>query len=247
MLGSSWCLFVSAPDRRPASCRCTSGCRSRTRRCLAVYVSALMSGVMTKVAIYGFVRIVFGLLGEPEWWWAMVVLAIGGGTALIGVLYAVMEQDLKKLLAYSTIENIGIVFVGLGLALAFRANRLDPAAALALTAALMHVVNHALFKSLLFFGAGAVLTATGCRDLDRLGGLIHPHAGDEPCLPRWRGGNLGASAFQRLRLRVADLPGGAAQPADPAMGPQAHDPGRRRAPWRLRRRSPERASCAPSA
>ena len=89
------------------------------------HVSALMSGVMTKVAIYGFVRIVFGLLGEPEWWWAMVVLAIGGGTALIGVLYAVMEQDLKKLLAYSTIENIGIVFVGLGLALAFRANRLD--------------------------------------------------------------------------------------------------------------------------
>ena len=138
------------------------------------HVSALMSGVMTKVAIYGFVRIVFGLLGEPEWWWAMVVLAIGGGTALIGVLYAVMEQDLKKLLAYSTIENIGIVFVGLGLALAFRANRLDSAAALALTAALMHVVNHALFKSLLFFGAGAVLTATGCRDLDRLGGLIHP-------------------------------------------------------------------------
>jgi formate hydrogenlyase subunit 3/multisubunit Na+/H+ antiporter MnhD subunit len=137
------------------------------------HVSALMSGVMTKVAIYGFVRIVFDLIGEPEWWWAMVVLAMGGGTAVLGVLYAVMEKDLKKLLAYSTIENIGIVFVGLGLALAFRANRLDWAAALALTAALLHVLNHALFKSLLFFGAGAVLSATGLRDLERLGGLIH--------------------------------------------------------------------------
>jgi NADH:ubiquinone oxidoreductase subunit 5 (subunit L)/multisubunit Na+/H+ antiporter MnhA subunit len=83
-----------------------------------------------------------------------------------------MEKDLKRLLAYSTIENIGIVFVGLGLGLAFRANRLDWAAALALSAALLHVLNHMLFKSLLFFGAGAVLTATGLRDIERLGGLI---------------------------------------------------------------------------
>jgi hydrogenase-4 component B len=137
------------------------------------HVSAVMSGVMTKVAIYGFMRIVFDLLGDPEWWWAMVVLALGGGTAVLGVLYAVMEKDLKKLLAYSTIENIGIIFVGLGLALAFRANRLDWAAALALSAALLHVLNHMLFKSLLFFGAGAVLSVTGVRDIERLGGLIH--------------------------------------------------------------------------
>src|SRR5215208_1933876 len=137
------------------------------------HVSALMSGVMTKVAVYGFVRIVFDLLGPPAWWWGALVALIGGITAVMGVLYALMQTDLKRLLAYSTVENIGIVFVGLGLALAFRANRLDSAAALALTAALMHVVNHALFKSLLFFGAGAVLGATGERNMERLGGLIH--------------------------------------------------------------------------
>jgi len=137
------------------------------------HVSALMSGVMTKVAVYAFIRIVFDLLGPPDWWWGEVVLAIGGLTAVLGVLSALMQTDLKRILAYSTIENIGFVFVGLGLALAFRANGMEAAAALALTAALLHGVNHAVFKSLLFFGAGAVLTATGARDLERLGGLIH--------------------------------------------------------------------------
>src|SRR5665647_2318356 len=91
----------------------------------------------------------------------------------MGILYALMERDLKRLLAYSTIENIGIIFVGLGLAMAFQANGQKLAAALAFTAALFHVLNHALFKTLLFLGAGAVLTATGERDMDRLGGLIH--------------------------------------------------------------------------
>jgi formate hydrogenlyase subunit 3/multisubunit Na+/H+ antiporter MnhD subunit len=137
------------------------------------HVSALMSGVMTKVAVYGFVRIVFDLLGTPEWWWGAVVALAGGVTAVIGVLHALMEQDLKRVLAYSTVENLGIVFAGLGLALAFEANHMQVAAALALTAALLHVFNHSLFKSLLFFGAGAVLTATGARDMERLGGLIH--------------------------------------------------------------------------
>lgn len=137
------------------------------------HVSALMSGVMTKVAVYGFIRIVFDLVGEPAWWTAVLLLVLGGGTAVLGILHALMERDLKRLLAYSTIENIGIVFASLGLALAFRANAMEWAAALALTAALFHVLNHSLFKSLLFFGAGAVLTATGQRDLDRLGGLIH--------------------------------------------------------------------------
>ncbi len=136
------------------------------------HVSALMSGVMTKVAVYGFVRIVFDLLGPPAWWWGVPVLAIGGGTAVLGVLYALMQSDLKRVLAYSTIENIGLIFVGLGLALAFEANGFRTAAALALTAALFHAFNHALFKSLLFFGAGAVLVATGERQMDRLGGLI---------------------------------------------------------------------------
>jgi formate hydrogenlyase subunit 3/multisubunit Na+/H+ antiporter MnhD subunit len=137
------------------------------------HVSALMSGIMTKVAVYGFVRIVFDLLGPPEWWWSMVVLALGGSTAVLGVLYALMQHDLKRLLAYHTVENIGIIFTGLGLALAFKANGLSAAAALALTGALFHVLNHMLFKSLLFFGAGAVLNATGERDMERLGGLIH--------------------------------------------------------------------------
>jgi len=137
------------------------------------HVSALMSGVMTKVAVYGFVRIVFDLLAQPTWWSSMVVLALGGVTAVLGVLYALMQHDLKRLLAYHTVENIGIIFIGLGLALAFQANGMVLAAALALTAALFHVFNHSVFKSLLFFGAGAVLSATGERDMEHLGGLIH--------------------------------------------------------------------------
>jgi len=136
------------------------------------HVSALMSGVMTKVAVYGFVRIVFDLLGPPEWWWSMVVLAVGAPSATLGVLYALMQRDIKRVLAYSTIENVGIVFVGLGLALAFRAGAMNSVAALAFTAALLHVFNHAAFKSLLFFGAGSVLNATGERDMEKLGGLI---------------------------------------------------------------------------
>jgi hydrogenase-4 component B len=137
------------------------------------HVSALMSGVMTKVAVYGFVRIAFDLLGPPAWWSGTMVLAVGGVTAVLGVLYALMEHDLKRLLAYHTVENIGIIFIGLGLALAFGANQLPVAAALGLTAALFHVFNHSVFNSLLFFGTGAVLTATGERDMDHLGGLIH--------------------------------------------------------------------------
>ena len=137
------------------------------------HVSALMSGVMTKVAIYGFIRVIFDLLGQPTWWASVVVLFLGGITAVMGILYAMMEKDLKRLLAYSTIENVGVIFVSLGLALAFQANGLKLAAALAFTAALFHVLNHSFFKSLLFFGAGAVLTSTGERDMDKLGGLIH--------------------------------------------------------------------------
>jgi formate hydrogenlyase subunit 3/multisubunit Na+/H+ antiporter MnhD subunit len=137
------------------------------------HVSALMSGVMTKVAIYGFIRIGFDLLGEPAWWWSSVLLVLGGATAALGVLYALMQTDLKRLLAYSTVENVGIVFIALGLAMAFRANNIAWAAALALTAALLHAFNHSLFKSVLFFGSGAVLDATGTRDIERLGGLIH--------------------------------------------------------------------------
>jgi hydrogenase-4 component B len=137
------------------------------------HVSGLMSGVMTKVAVYGFVRIVFDLVGAPAWWWSMVVLAVAGVTTVMGVLYALMQHDLKRLLAYHTVENIGIIFIGLGLALAFKAYDTPFAAALAFTASLLHVFNHSLFKSLLFFGSGAVLNATGERDMEHLGGLIH--------------------------------------------------------------------------
>ena len=137
------------------------------------HVSALMSGVMTKVAIYGFVRVVFDLLGEPVWWSSVLVLFLGGITAVMGILHALMQSDLKRLLAYSTIENVGVIFVGLGLALAFATNDMAGAAALALTASLFHAFNHSLFKSLLFMAAGAVLTATGARDMEKLGGLIH--------------------------------------------------------------------------
>jgi formate hydrogenlyase subunit 3/multisubunit Na+/H+ antiporter MnhD subunit len=137
------------------------------------HVSALMSGVMTKIAVYGFVRIAFDLAGPPHLWWSIPVLLIAGITTLLGVLQALMEHDLKRLLAYHTVENIGIIFIGLGLALAFRAAGLLIPAALALTAALFHVFNHSLFKSLLFLGSGAVLKATGERDMEQLGGLIH--------------------------------------------------------------------------
>ncbi len=137
------------------------------------HVSALMSGAMTKVAVYAFVRIAFDLLPAPSWWWGTPALMVGGLTAALGALYAVTQRDLKHALAYSTIENIGIVFAALGLALAFKANGMEAGAALALTAALFHALNHTIFKSALFFGAGAVLTATGTRDMERLGGLIH--------------------------------------------------------------------------
>ena len=138
------------------------------------HVSSLMSAVMTKVAIYGIIRILFDLVGSTMvWWWAVPVLLIAAITTLMGVLYALMQHDLKRLLAYHTVENIGIIAIGLGLAIAFRSNGLATAAALAMTASLLHVFNHSLFKGLLFLGSGAVLHATGERDIDHLGGLIH--------------------------------------------------------------------------
>lgn len=137
------------------------------------HVSALMSGVMTKVAVYGFVRIAFDLLGTPPWWSAVVVLLVAGLTAVLGILYALMQSDLKRLLAYSTVENIGIIFIGLGLSMAYRSAGFPAGAALALTAALFHAFNHTVFKSLLFFGAGSVLNATGTRNLEQMGGLVH--------------------------------------------------------------------------
>ena len=137
------------------------------------HVSALMSGVMTKVAVYAIIRIVFELLGEPVWWQSLPFIILGAATAVGGLLYAVQDGDLKRLLAYSTIENLGIIFAGIGLAIAFKSSDIQYAAAIAMAAALIHSLNHSWFKSLLFLGAGAVLHATGRKDLDGLGGLIH--------------------------------------------------------------------------
>lgn len=137
------------------------------------HVSALMSGVMTKVAIYAIIRIVFDLLGNPSWWWSLPFIILGAATAVGGLLYAVQDRDLKRVLAYSTIENVGIIFAGIGLAIAFKGTGIAAAAAVAMAAALLHSLNHSWFKSLLFLGAGAVLHATGRKDLDGLGGLIH--------------------------------------------------------------------------
>lgn len=136
------------------------------------HVSALMSGVMTKVAVYAFIRVAFDLVSSGDWRIAAPVMLLGGVTAALGILHALMERDVKRLLAYSTIENIGVIFAMLGFALAFRANDMPAPAALAFIAALFHVLNHSLFKSLLFFGAGSILAQTGVKDIERLGGLI---------------------------------------------------------------------------
>ena len=137
------------------------------------HVSALMSGVMTKIAVYALLRLLFDLMGPPAWWWSLPLILLGAASAVLGLLHAVFDDDLKRILAWSTIENLGIVFTGVGLALAFRATGLDAAAALAMAAALLHVLNHAWFKTLLFLGAGSVVHATGHRNLDQLGGLVH--------------------------------------------------------------------------
>lgn len=136
-------------------------------------ISALMSGVMLKTAIYGIIRLVFDLLHASTWWWGGLVLVFGLISAVLGILYALMQNDFKKLLAYSSVENIGIILVCIGLAMIFRSYDMGILAALALMAGLYHVLNHAMFKGLLFMGAGAVLHATHERNIDNLGGLIH--------------------------------------------------------------------------
>lgn len=137
-------------------------------------VSALMSGVMLKTAIYGLLRVSFDLVGMTLWWWGVVALAVGLATALFGVLYATVQSDMKRLLAYSSIENIGLLAVGIGLTLIFHAYAMEALAALALTAVLFHCLAHAGFKSLLFLCTGSVLHATKERSLGKLGGLIGP-------------------------------------------------------------------------
>jgi hydrogenase-4 component B len=136
-------------------------------------VSALMSGVMLKTAIYGLLRVTFDLLNGQLWWWGVVALVLGLVSALFGVIFATVQTDMKRLLAYSSIENIGIIVAGIGLSIMFKSYDKPPLAALTLTATLYHALNHAVFKSLLFLATGSVLHATKERSLGKLGGLIH--------------------------------------------------------------------------
>lgn len=136
-------------------------------------VSALMSGVMLKAAIYGILRVTFDLLHTQLLWWGVLALTLGLITAIFGVVFAAVQGDMKRLLAYSSIENIGLLLVGIGLTIIFHVYGKNALAALSLTATLYHSLNHACFKSLLFIGTGSILHATGERNMGRLGGLIH--------------------------------------------------------------------------
>ena len=135
-------------------------------------VSALMSGIVIKTGIYGMARVFFDFYGPPPLWMGTVVLGLGVASALLGVLYALMEHDIKRLLAWHSIENIGIILMGFGAAMIFRSLGQANLAALALIAALYHTFNHAIFKGLLFLGAGSVVQATHTRNMEKMGGLI---------------------------------------------------------------------------
>lgn len=136
------------------------------------HISALMSGVMLKVAVYGFIRVTFDLIGTVQISWGVIVLLVGSASALLGVLYAMQQSDIKRLLAYSSIENIGIIFIALGLSLVFLGAGQPLLASLGLIAALYHALNHSLFKSLLFLGAGAVIQQTHEHSIEHMGGLL---------------------------------------------------------------------------
>src|SRR5690242_5486216 len=135
-------------------------------------VSALMSGVMIKVAIYGLVRVLVDWVGVLPSWFGVLVLAAGAFSAVAGVVYALFQHELKRLLALHSIENVGIIVLGIGACLLLRSAGAAEWAAFALGAALLHTLNHALFKALLFLGAGAFERAAGALELDRLGGLL---------------------------------------------------------------------------
>jgi formate hydrogenlyase subunit 3/multisubunit Na+/H+ antiporter MnhD subunit len=135
-------------------------------------ISALMSGLMIKVAIYGLMRFLMFVL-DPQLWWGVLVLSAGTISAILGVIYAMKENDLKRLLAYSSIENIGVILVGFGLYLIFSQSGLPSLAALGLAGALFHAFNHAIFKSLLFLTSGSVVYSTGTRNIEEMGGLVH--------------------------------------------------------------------------
>ncbi|MBN1134640.1 MAG: hydrogenase 4 subunit B [Methanosarcinaceae archaeon] len=135
-------------------------------------VSALMSGVMIKTAIYMMIRFFFEFLGVDTLWWGILLLLVASISSLLGVMYALMEHDIKRLLAYHSVENIGIILIGLSVSMIFMSARQPELAAFGLIAALYHLINHAMFKSLLFMGAGSIIFSTHTKDIESLGGLI---------------------------------------------------------------------------
>ena len=192
-------------------------------------VSALMSGVMLKTAIYGLLRITFDLLNVQLTWWGTLVLALGLITALYGVIFAAVQSDMKRLLAWSSIENIGLILAAFGLTLVFYTNGERALAAVSLTALLYHSINHAFFKGLLFLGTGSVLHATGQRNMACLGGLMRFMPWTAWLVLIGALAIAGPTAAQRLRLRVAPVAGIFAQPGpEPALPAHGHPGGRRR-------------------
>ena len=136
------------------------------------HISSIMSGVMIKTAVYGIIRFAMFILGVNSSWWGVLILVLAVASCLVGVIYALMEHDIKRLLAYHSVENIGIILLGVGLAMFFISLDLPYLAVFSLIAGLYHLVNHAIFKGLLFLCAGSVYKATGTRDIEKLGGLI---------------------------------------------------------------------------
>ncbi len=136
------------------------------------HVAALMSGLMVKMGIYGIIRICMDVMGQGPEWWGIAVITVGAVSALLGILYGLIENNLKLFLAYSSIENVGIILLGVGAAMMFKSNGLSVLSSVALTAALFHALNHALFKGALFLGAGAIIRSTGSGNMEEMGGLL---------------------------------------------------------------------------
>lgn len=136
------------------------------------HVAALMSGLMVKMGVYGIIRICMDVMGQGPEWWGITVIAVGAVSALLGILYGLIENNLKLFLAYSSIENVGIILLGVGASMMFKSNGLSVLSSVALTAALFHVLNHALFKGALFLGAGAIIRGTDSGNMEEMGGLL---------------------------------------------------------------------------
>ncbi len=165
------------------------------------HISSIMSGIMIKMGIYGVLRFVVMTLGTGPAWWGYTITVIGVVSCLVGVIYALMEHDLKRLLAYHSVENIGIILLGLGVSMVLAGEGLAVISILAMSAAIYHLVNHAVFKSLLFLGAGSIQKATGLLNIEKLGGLIKKMPVTAAC---FLAGALGISAVPPLNGFVSE-------------------------------------------